>query len=108
MISFLVNLLVAALVIMLAALVLSGISVRNFGWAIVVALLVGLIDACIFYLLDRLGFAAYGWAVNLIVNTLSIWLGGKVISGFKVKNLWWALACAAVIALCQWLVGSLF
>ena len=109
MITLLIYLLVAALVIMLAAWLLPGISVKNFGWAFLAAVIVGLLNACIAYLLEKLGLdATYGAIVSLLVNALSIWLAGKLLSGFTVKNFVWALVCALVIAVCQWLLGPLF
>ena len=106
MITFIVMLLVSALIILLAAWLLPGVSVKSFGWAIVVALIVGLINAVILYVLDALGFGSYGWLVNLLVSAVAIWCAGKLLKSFSVANFWWALGCAAVIAVCQWLLGT--
>ncbi|MBP5259759.1 MAG: phage holin family protein [Paludibacteraceae bacterium] len=101
MITFIVTLLVSALIILLAAWLLPGVSVKSYGWAIVVALVVGLLNALFGMFLPDFGFL-----VSLIVDAVAIWCAGKLLKSFSVANFWWALGCAAVIAVCQWLLGS--
>lgn len=100
MITFIVTLLVSALIICLAAWLLPGISVKNYGWAIVVALVVGLLNALFGMVIPQFGFL-----VSLVVDALAIWLAGKMLKAFKVSSFWWALGCALVIACCQYALG---
>ena len=100
MITLIVTVLVSALIIMLAAWLLPGISVKSYGWAIVVALVVGLLNALFGFLLPEFGFL-----VSLVVDALAIWCAGKLLKSFTVANFWWALACALVIAACQYVLG---
>lgn len=102
MIHSIIVLLVSALIICLGSAVLPGIKVKHFGWAIVVAILIGLLNM----LADKF-IPQYGIIVSLLIDALAIWLVGSLLKNFTVKNFWWALGLAIFIAICQYLITFL-
>ncbi|MBQ8056470.1 MAG: phage holin family protein [Paludibacteraceae bacterium] len=109
MVTFLILALITALVICLSAWLLPGISVKNYGSAILVAIVVALLNAVCCWALSSLNinFEGANSVVSLLVSAFSLWMAGKLMKSFSVKNFWWALACAALIAVCSWFVPVL-
>jgi len=106
--NFILNLLVSAGVLFLLAALLPTVSIKNYMTAIWVALVIGLLNATVGFLLRlpmnivTLGLLTF--VVRLIVTVLMIKLADKLFSGFEVKG--WIPAFIIAISLA--LVGMLF
>jgi putative membrane protein len=94
--------LIYALAILLTAYLLPGVSLAGFGTALVVALVLGLVNAVlrpIFILLTLpLTILTLG-AFVLVINTLMVLLTSSVVKGFEVRNFWWALLFGVILSL---------
>ncbi len=92
--------LVSAIGLLLAAYLLPGIEVADFGAALKAALVVGILDATLGWLLTLIVFPLAWLLPNLIyllITGLMILIAGKVLKGFTVKNYVNALLAALVL-----------
>jgi uncharacterized membrane protein YvlD (DUF360 family) len=91
-----------AFALWIAALVLPGVSSNRVGAALVMALLIGVLNAIVPPLIAalRLPFMlALGFVLILVVNALAIQFASSVLNGvFEVDSFWWALLAAIVVA----------
>ena len=100
--GFLIKLIVNAVAVFLTAYLLKGVSVKNFLTAIITALLIGLVNAVIkpifIFLTIPITIITLGLFL-LVIDALLIMLVDKILSGFKVKNFWWALLFSIVMSI---------
>lgn len=111
MIQWLIHILVDALVLLVAAKLMSSVEMRNFGTAVIVALVVGVLSFLIGWLLTlilniaTLGifyFTGLGFIIRIIVNAIIIEIADQMSSGFNTKGFTPSLILAVIIAI----VGS--
>lgn len=108
MLEILISWLITALAIFVTAQLLSGITVKGFGSSMVVAVVLGLVNAVIrpiliFFTLP-INFLTLG-LFSFVINALMVMLVGQLVPGFEVKSFWWALLFSIVLSLVQ---GVLF
>jgi len=100
--SFLFKLLVNAVAVFVTAYLLKGVSVKNFFTAIITALLIGVVNAVLkpifIFLTIPVTIITLGLFL-LVIDALMILLVDKALSGFKVKNFWWALIFSVVLSI---------
>lgn len=105
---FILNLLLSAGILFLLAALLPSISIKNYATAIGVALVIGVLNATIGFLLrlplNILTLGLLTFVVRLIVCAVMIKLADKLFRGFEVKG--WLPAF--IIAICLAVGGSLF
>lgn len=105
--NFILELLVNAGVLFLLAALLPSVNIKSYGTAIGVALVIGILNATIGFLLRlplniiTLGFLSF--FVRLIVSAIIIKLADKLFSGFEVKG-WMA---AIILAICIAIAGTI-
>ena len=75
-----------------------GLSVDNFGWAMLAGLFIGFITTLITHFVPNLS-GIVGAVVHLVVSAAVILLAGKVLSGVKVDGFSGALLAAIMMAL---------
>lgn len=96
------NWLVSAVAIVIAAYLLPGVHVSGFVVALILAVVLGAINAFLKPLLVLLTLPVtvmtFGLFV-LVINALLVMLAGAVVSGFAVDGFWWALAFSVVLSL---------
>ena len=106
--EFIVNLLVSAGVLMVMAYIMPQVTVKSFTTALGVALLVGILNATIGWILSGIFnlFTLFliGFIVKLIVSALMIKLADKLMSNFSVAGFWPALVIAIALAAASTLV----
>ncbi len=109
MIHLLVVWLLSAVALVVAAYLLPGVEIDSFGTAMVAALVIGLLNATIGFLL-RLVVFPLTWLlpglVYFIVDALMIYFAGRLVSGFRVKNFVNALLVALIVAIVGGVLGS--
>ncbi len=100
--NLLINWLVSAIVIILAAYILPGVHVANFATALIVAVVLGILNMFIKPILILLTLPITILTLGLftfVINALLILFTSRLISGFQVDGFWWALLYGIVISL---------
>jgi putative membrane protein len=104
--SFIIELLVNAAILLVMAYLMKSVAIKSFGTALLVALVIGLLDATVGYLLrlplNIVTLGLLSFVIRLLVTAVMIKVADKIFTGFIVKGFLPALAIAAVIAI----VGS--
>ena len=111
MLTLVINLLITALVVFLCAKFMPGVTVKSFGWAFVVAIVVAVLNVLVTWLMSLLGIGAVGsgvigFCIGLAVDTCIILLADRLMDNFSVQNWKWALAVAAVSMLVSAVLGG--
>ncbi|HUD44859.1 MAG TPA: phage holin family protein [Patescibacteria group bacterium] len=101
MVELLANWLVNAIVIILAAYVLPGVTVENFSTALWAALVLGVINAILKPILVVLTLPINLVTLGLftfIINAFLVLLAAHFVPGFHVASFWWALLFSLVVS----------
>ena len=105
--NWILQLLLNAGVLLLAAKIMPSVKIRNFGTAVGVALVIGILNATIGFLLrlplNLLTLGLLSFFVRLIVLAIVIKIADKFFSGFEVRSFTTAIILACIMAV----VGSL-
>jgi len=80
-----------------------GLTVKNFGWAMLAGLLIGVLTSIANLFVKDFG-GAIGFAVQLVVSALVILVCGKILKGLSVDGFKGALFAAMVIAIIGFLI----
>ena len=108
---FIISLLVTGLVVALASLIVPGVQVAGFGWAIVTGLVIGLVNAIVGGIL-RLFTFPLNWLtfglVSFIITVLMIMLSDKIMgTKFEVDGFFPAFLFAIVVAVIEMIIGKM-
>ena len=99
--NLILNILVSAVAVLVTGRLLSGVTVDGFGTAILVAVVLGVVNAVLgpvlFYLTLPLNVLTLGLFTFVIIAGL-VMLVAAMVPGFKVASFWWALGFALVLA----------
>ncbi|MEX2350684.1 MAG: phage holin family protein [Flavobacteriaceae bacterium] len=108
--KLIIQLLLTAIIVLVLAEVLIGISVDSFLTSLIVAVLLALLNVTIKPLLVLLTLPAtiltFGLFL-LVINAVIILLLDYLIGGFSVTNFWWALLFSLLLSICQSILYSL-
>ena len=111
LIELLISWLIFALAILLTGYLLGGISISGFGSALLVAIVLGLVNAIIkpivVFLTLPINILTLG-LFTFVINALLILLVAAIVPGFKVKGFWWALLFAIVLSIIHWILSGVF
>lgn len=107
--DFIITILINALAFFIGAQLLSGVTIKNFVYAILVALVVGILNITLGIALKvvTLGLLSLG-IFTLLLDAILILVADWFLKDFSVKNFWWALGLAAIVAIVDAIVGSIF
>ncbi len=100
--SILINWVISAFAILVAAYILPGVTVSSFTSALVAAVVLGIINAVIKPILVILTLPINVLTLGLftfVINALLIILVANLVPGFKVAGFWWALLFSIVLSL---------
>jgi len=102
------GILISAIAFYIGGYLLSGVQMKSFVQSIIVAIVVALLDYTLgtFLKVITLGLLSLGiftWLLNAII----IQVADFFLSGFKVKNFWWALGLAAVVSITHAILTSI-
>ena len=106
----LINWILSALAVFAAAYILPGVQVANFTTALVVALVMGIINAFIKPILLILTLPINILTLGLftfILNAVLILVVTKIVPGFTVDGFFWALILSIVLAAINFFLHSL-
>lgn len=106
--NFILRLLVSAVAVLLTAWLLPGVAIQSFGYAIIVALILALLNLIIkpilIFLTIPITIVTLGLFL-LVINALMILLASEIVSGFYVDGFWWALLYSLILSLFSYLFG---
>ena len=104
-----INILISAVAFFIGAQLLSGVTVKNFLSAILVAVVIGVLNITLGVALKivTLGLLSIG-IFTLLLDAILILVADWFLDGFKVKNFWWALGLAAIVAIIDGVGGWVF
>jgi putative membrane protein len=106
--KFLISLLLSGVAVFAAAYLVPGVGIDGFVTALIVAVILGLVNATIGFLL-KLITAPLNWItlglVSLIINVLMVLLVDNFINGFSTNGFWAAAIFALVLAIIQSFLG---
>ncbi len=108
--SILINWVISALVILVVAYVLPGVMVSGFFVALVVALVLGLINALVKPVLVMLTLPVTVLTLGLfifVINALLIMLAAAIVPGFQVDGFLWALVFSLILSVVHSFVKNL-
>lgn len=98
--SLILNIILSSLAVYFTAWLLPGITVKSFGTAIVVAIVLGVLNAVLKPLLEFLSFPITVVTLGLfltVINTLIVMLTSALVGNFHVQNFWWALLFSVIV-----------
>lgn len=108
--EFIIRLLLSALAVLLTSKILSGVKVDNYGQAVLVAIVLGVVNAVVKPILVFLTIPITILTLGLfllVINALMIMLVDKVLKGFSVKSFWWAFFFSIILSfingILQWI-----
>lgn len=109
--GFIIRLLLSAAAVFISAKLLSGVKVESFGQAILVAIVLGIINAIVkpilVFLTIPITIITLGLFL-LVINALMIMLVDKLLKGFAVKSFWWAFFFSIILSVLNAILQSLF
>ena len=101
----LVNILISGVAVFVTSYILPGVTVENFGTALLVGIILGVVNAIVKPILLFLTFPITIITLGLfafVVNALMILLVDALVTGFSVESFWWALLFSLIVSV----VGS--
>lgn len=105
--NILMRIIVNSIVAFGLAYILSGVTIDSFWTAIILAIVLGILNAIIRPLLVVITFPITIVTFGLflfVINALIILLADKLLDGFETKNFWWALLFGLLLSV----VSALF
>lgn len=109
--GLILQIIIASVAVYFTAWLLPGIEVKGFGWAIVVAIVLGLLNAIVKPILQLVSFpitiitlGLFLLVINTVIILLASWLVG---SNFHVDNFWWALLFSIILSIVMSIVNAL-
>lgn len=103
--------LINALAVFAAANLLDGIHIKSFGAAILVALVLGLVNAVVRPVLIFFSIPFIIVTLGLfllVINAFLLLLSASIVGGFSIDGFWWAVAGSVVISSISWILSTLF
>ncbi|CDZ80616.1 Membrane protein of unknown function [Candidatus Rubidus massiliensis] len=110
MLEAVISLLLSSLAIFVTAQIVTGVHVASFWTAIVIAVVLGFINAIIrpilFILTLPINILTLG-LFTLVIMALCVMLASAIVPGFTVDGFWWAMLFAVVLAFINAFIHSL-
>lgn len=100
--DLIIKLLVNAVAVFAFGALLRGVEVKNFGTALLVAVLLALVNAFVRPIVAFLSLPVIVLTMGLfllVINALMVMLVDAMVDGLKVKNFWWALLFSVLMSL---------
>ena len=105
--KIIINWVISALTIIVAAYILPGVHVNGFLAALVLAVVLGAINMTLRPILLILTLPISVITLGLfalVINALLIMLAAYIVPGFYVASFWWAFIFGIVLAVVNWIV----
>ncbi len=88
-----------------------GIHIKSFGAAVLVALVLGLVNAVVRPILVFFSIPFIIVTLGLfllVINAFLLQIAASLVSGFSIDSFGWAMAGSVVISVISWILSSLF
>jgi putative membrane protein len=102
--KWILKLLLTAVAVVILAKVLPGVEVASYGYAILVALVIGVLKVFVRPILILLTLPVTIITLGLfllIINAVIILMADYFLSGFSVSTIWWALLFSLLLSILQ-------
>lgn len=100
--GLILQIIISSLAVYFTAWLLPGISVKSFGSAILVAIVLGILNAVLKPLLQLISFPITILTLGLfllVINTVIILIASAIMgNSFHVDNFWWALLFSVIMS----------
>jgi putative membrane protein len=100
--NFIIQTIITAIAIIIASYILPGVSVNRFTTALLVALVLSVLNFLVRPILVILTLPITIITLGLflfIINAAIIVLAGKLVAGFEVQSIWWALLFSLLLSI---------
>ncbi len=100
-----------ALAVLAAAYLLPGIAVTGFWGALIVALVLGLLNAFVKPILSALALPITVLTLGLfsfVINAIMVMVTDYFVDSFFVENFWWALLFSLLLSIVYGIIGSIW
>jgi putative membrane protein len=109
--KILVNWLVSALIVLAIAYILPGVAIESFLVAIVVALILGILNAVLkpilIFLTLPINMLTLG-LFTLVINAIIVLLVENLVKGFSIDNFLWALLFSLILSIANGVKEKIF
>ena len=109
--AHLLNWLISTLGVLIAAYLVSGVTVRSFWAALIAALVLGIMNTILRPVLVVLTLPLTLVTLGLfifVINALMVMLTSAIVPGFHVNSFWWALLFSLVLSLINFVLYRIF
>ncbi|MCD7898302.1 MAG: phage holin family protein [Bacteroides sp.] len=100
--GLILQILISSVAVYFTAWLLPGITVKSFGSSILVAIVLGLLNAFLKPILQFLSFPLTVLTLGLfllVINTIIILIASALMESFHVENFWWALLFSIIMSI---------
>ena|SRR5260221_9218135 len=108
--QILINLILSTFAVLITAKILPGVHIHDFLTAIIVAVVLGIINAVIkpilFFLTLPINILTLG-LFTFFINGLLVLLVSTIVPGFHVDNIFWAILFSLILSIVNWFISSL-
>lgn len=106
----LLAILINTLAVWVTSYILPGIHMHNFGTSLIVAIVLGLVNAIlrplIFILTLPINILTLG-LFSFVIMGLLVYLVAAIVPGFKVDNFGWAILFALIVSIINWFLWTI-
>ena len=106
------RLVISSLAVLITALTLDGVTVEPWWWAVIIAIVLGLVNSWVRPLVKLLALpiniltlGLFTFVINALMVLLCSWIIGP---HFVVQSIWWAMGFSIVLTLVSWALHLLF
>jgi len=110
--GIILQIIISSVAVYFTAWLLPGISVKSFGSAIIVAIVLGILNAIVKPILQFLSFpitvvtlGLFLLVINALIILLASWIMG---TNFHVENFWWALLFSIIMSIIVSILNAIF
>lgn len=110
MLNLLIRLVISAIAIVIAAFLLSGVSVEDYWAALIVAAFLAILNSTVRPILIILTIPVTIFTLGLfllLINALMVMIAAYFIDSFIVVNFWWALAFSLILSILNGLFSGM-
>ncbi|NDV56956.1 phage holin family protein [Bacteroides sp. 519] len=109
--GLILSILISSVAVYFTAWLLPGISVKSYGSAVLVAIVLGVLNAIVKPVLQFLSFpiniltlGLFTFVINALIIMLASWIMGN---NFHVSNFWWAMLFSIIVSLVSGIIGGI-
>ena len=108
--SLILNIIISSIAVYFTAWLLPGISIKSYGTAIVIAIVLGILNAILKPILQVISFPITILTLGLfllVINTVIILITSALVTNFHVDNFWWALLFSVIVSIVTSILDSI-